>query len=497
MNEIQVRDLLFEMLPPEADSDWGDVLDRVGRRSSSFRRLTLLVAVALFAVLAVGSALALSGRLSGLLHGTPVKDLTPRERFLMSEFDMKGKAELIAERGSTAFYVIRRPGGRLCYSVGENRKNLTPAQREGRFRFGGADCIDSRIFPSRPMPVLSHPFFSYRSGDSEARMGGLNGFAADPVAGVGVIGPDNGIAFTIPVQENVFSAGKRTIAGGRGIIALGKGGDVLWVQCFAMARPSVGPQFPSGGCGKYKNSPSPNLPPAKPSPTATPTRPSGPLVVQRGSSDGVNVLIRGSKIEANFEHVSAQTRRLLVNKDGGVVLGCFGLVKVGGTLNSSGTYYTEPFATVIRIGGQVPLGSGAVAPTAPFDGCTTMGTYGHTWNDAHGTHDTIEIPLTPRARRFFADRATARDIAWLARARVFHNIRYARQPLTSDEVARRLGTHLVSLRSPKATPPIGKLGIWVGEPGHIVLVERATTGRRLYLELRRGVQYRTNLLGLA
>lgn len=125
-----------------------------------------------------------------------------------------------------------------------------------------------------------------------------------------------------------------------------------------------------------------------------------------------------------------------------------------------------------------------------------MGTYGHTWNDAHGTHDTIEIPLTARGRRFFSERATARDIAWLARARVFHDIRYARRPLSSDQVARRLGSHVVSLRSPGASPPIGKLGIWLGEPRHIVLVERATTGRRLYLELRHGVKYRTNLLGL-
>jgi hypothetical protein len=488
MNEIQLRDVLFEMFPPEPDSDWEDVLRRAGRRSSPFRRLTLLIAVALFAVLAVGSALALSGRLSGLFHGTPVNDLTPRENFLMSEFDMKGKAELIAQRGSTAFYVIRGPGGRLCYSVGENRRNLTPAQREGQFRFGGADCIDPRIFPSRAMPVLSHPSFSYRPGDSEGRLGGLQGFAADPVAKVGVIGRDNQIAFTIPVANNVFSAGKRTIAGGRGIVALAKGGNVLWVQCFAIAGP---PQFPSGGCGKYENSPPPNLPPVK----AAPKKPSGPVVVQRGSSDGLSVLIRGSQIEANFENVSAQTRRSLVFKDGRVVLGCFRLVKVGGTLNSSGTYYTKPFATVIRIGGQTPLGARA-APVAPFDGCTTMASYGHTWNDAHGTHDTIEIPLTARGRRFFSERATARDIAWLARARVFHDIRYARQPLSTNQVVRHLGSHVVPLSSPKATPPTGKLGIWVGEPRHIVLVERATTGRRLYLELRRGVQYRTNLLGL-
>src|SRR5256885_16018329 len=117
MNEIQVRDLLFEMFPPEADSDWDDVLRRAKRPSSSIRRLSLLVAVALLAVLGVGSALALTGRLGGLFQGTPVNDLTPRERFLLSEFDMTGKVELIAKRNGLAFYVIRAKNGRLCYSV--------------------------------------------------------------------------------------------------------------------------------------------------------------------------------------------------------------------------------------------------------------------------------------------------------------------------------------------------------------------------------------------
>jgi len=31
---------------------------------------------------------------------------------------------------------------------------------------------------------------------------------------------------------------------------------------------------------------------------------------------------------------------------------------------------------------------------------------------------------------------------------------------------------------------------------HIVLVERASTGRRLFLDIRRGIIFRTNFLGL-
>jgi hypothetical protein len=490
MNEIQLRDRLFKLFPPDADADWDDVLLRAKTSSWSVHRLAVLVAAALFAVLVAGSALALSGRLGGLFHGTPVNDLTPRERFLLSEFDMSGKVELVAKRNSKAFYVIRRSDGRLCYSISDIRENLTPAQVEGRMRFSPSGCIDPRIFPSRAMPVLNFSGYSYRPGDSESRLVGLQGFAADPVARIGVIGRDKRIVFSVPVKNNVYTAGKKAIAGARGIVALDGGGKVLWVQCTAIGRaPAL--QFPSGGCGKYKNAPPPNLSPvARP---AKPAKPTGPIVVQRGSGDGVSVVVRGAQVEAQFAGLSAEKKRLLVFKDGRVNLGCFKLVTVGGREYSSAVGVSTQFASTVRTGLSL-LGRSLAAP---FDGCTVAGTYGHTWNDAHGTHDTVEIPLTAKGRRFYAERAAARDISWLARARVFRGIRYSREPPAAGEVARRLGNHVVPLDSAEETPPIGKLGVWVGDPRRILLVERATTGRRLYLEIRRGVTYRTNLVGLA
>ena len=486
MNEIQLRDRLLKLFPPETDADWDDVLLRAKTSSWSVRRLTVLVAAAVFAVLAVGSALALSGRLGGLFHGTPVNDLTPRERFLLSEFDMSGKVELIAKRNSKAFYVIRRSDGRLCYSIGDIRKNLTPFQRETRTRFGGSSCIDARVFPSRAVPVLDFSYYSYRRGDPESRLAGLQGFAADPVDRIGVIGRDKRIVFSVPVEVNVYTAGRKGISGARGIVALDKDGKVLWVQCTAIGRSSAGP-FPSGGCGKYKNTLPPVLPQAA-GPTK-PTKPSGPVVVQRGSGDGVSVVVRGAQIEADFGGISRETRGLLQSKTGRINLGCFKLITVGNSRYGSGVNVTKPFTTILRVR---PYGGQA----APFDGCVATGMYGHTWNDAHGTHDAVEVPLTRRGRRYFAERAAARDIAWLARARIFRSIRYARGPLSATEVVRRLGSHTMALDTPAATPPLGKLGIWLGDQNRIVLVERATTGRRLYLEIRRGINYRTNLVGL-
>jgi hypothetical protein len=183
----------------------------------------------------------------------------------------------------------------------------------------------------------------------------------------------------------------------------------------------------------------------------------------------------------------------LVFKDGRINLGCFRLVRVGGREYSRAEGFTTPFAPIVHIRFSSLGGSFA----APFDGCTVGGTYGHTWNDAHGTHDTVEVALTLKGRRFFVERAVGRDISWLARGRVFRDIRYGRDRLSVEDAARRLGSHVVPLVNPEATPPVGKLGIWLGDARRIVLVERATTGRRLYLDIRRGIIYRTNFTGLA
>ena len=483
MNEIELRDGLFDLFPPEGDGDWGDVLRRAGRARRRLRRVLLPAVVLLVAALAVGSALALTGRLGGLLHGTPVKDLTPNERFILSEqLDANGKVELIATHGSRTFYVIRKAQGGICYAVGEKRANLTPAQAELRTRFGEMGCLAKGVFPSQALPVLDFSYYRLRRGERlPGTLVGLEGFAADPVRKIGVIGPDNQIAYTTDVDQNVYSARSANVAGGRGIVALDEDGKPLWVQCQAR-----------GGCGKYKSSPPPVLPPSS---RRVPRRPVVRTPVQSGSGDGVSIVVRGSLIEANLAGISPQLERLLTSRHRELGIGCFKFVRVAGKTFSKGVGVSAPFATVVR--GE--LGGSPWEPRfgAPFDGCTITGMYGHTWNDAHGTHDAVEIPLTPAGRRYFVERAVARDIAWLARARVFHAIRYAQQQLSAADVAPRLADRVVPLAAPSATPPVGRLGLWLGPDRRIVLAERAETGRRFFLELRHGVIYRTNLGELA
>jgi hypothetical protein len=306
---------------------------------------------------------------------------------------------------------------------------------------------------------------------------GLEGFAADPVRKIGVIGPRNTIAYTVEVEHNVYSARGANVAGARGIVALGDDGKTLWVQCIARR-----------GCGKYKSTPPPKLPPAA---TRIPRPPVIRTPVQRGSGGGVAVVIRGTLLRADLSRVSPAVRSLLTSRRNEIGVGCFKFVRVAGKRFSTGSGRSVPFTRAVEVElGSRPWGQQVVAP---YDGCTITGMYGHTWNDAHGFHDAVEIPLTPAGRRYFVERAVARDIEWLARSRVFHDIRYARERLSAAEVAPRLAPRVLAMSGPSDTPPVGRLGLWIGPNRRIVLAERAPTGKRLYLELRRGLNYRTNL----
>ena len=478
MNDVDMRRGLFRLVPPEHDGDWDDVLRRAGDRRR-LRRVLLPIVVIVVAALAVGSALALTGRFGGLLHGTPVKDLTPAERFILGErMGANGAVELIATRGSRSFYVIRKHGGGVCYAVGQRANRLTPAQVELRSRFGAMGCMPKGVFPSRSLPVLDFSYYRMRRGQRVPELVGLEGFAANPVAKIGVIGSNNRIVYTTDVRNNVYSVGATGVMGARGLVALDEDGNALWVQCQARH-----------GCGKYKSSLPPTLPPSA---RHVPRRRVVRTPVQRASDNGASIVVRGSVIEADLRGISADVKRLLLSgKRHELGLSCFKFVRVAGRRFTKAVGVSTPFATIVH--GEL-AGSPWERPfAAPFDGCTITGTYGHTWNDAHGFHDAVEIPLTRVGRRYFAERAVARDIAWLARARVFHDVRYARQQLSAAQVAPRLAQRVVPLARPSETPPPGLLGLWIGPNRRLVLAERAPTGRRLYLELRRGLIYRTNL----
>jgi hypothetical protein len=114
----------------------------------------------------------------------------------------------------------------------------------------------------------------------------------------------------------------------------------------------------------------------------------------------------------------------------------------------------------------------------------------------------VEVPLTERGRRFFTERAAARDLAYFVRSPRIKALRRALKrnagaalPL-SREVARRFPSRVVALPSATALPPGGRIGVWSDGKRRLVAT-RAVGGRRLFVELRSGRIGRHNLEQLA
>jgi hypothetical protein len=131
----------------------------------------------------------------------------------------------------------------------------------------------------------------------------------------------------------------------------------------------------------------------------------------------------------------------------------------------------------------------------PLDGCEIQGSYGHHWRDRHGTHAAAEVPFTATGRRFFAERATARDLANLVRSAAMHTLRRKGPAAPAARVVARFGSAVVALRSPGERPPPGRVGYW-SRGNRAVLSEIAPTGTRFFIVLIDGHVSQSNVQGL-
>lgn len=158
-------------------------------------------------------------------------------------------------------------------------------------------------------------------------------------------------------------------------------------------------------------------------PTAPPVPPAAPL--QRASADGFTV-VAGANGAVQFTQQSqtATTRAL----DGrGMGIGCFRLTREFGIFTVRELTYGE---RLFRSGR--PMGFRLHGVGTPFDGCEIEGGAGHLWPDANHSHSAVEVPFTAKGRRFFADRAAARDLALFV-----HTLRVQKIRRESPAQARR------------------------------------------------------------
>lgn len=149
-------------------------------------------------------------------------------------------------------------------------------------------------------------------------------------------------------------------------------------------------------------------------PSTPPVAPTAP--VQHASADGFTV-VAGANEAVQFTQtgVTTATRRL----DGhGMGIGCFRLAREFGIFTVRELSYGERLFRSSR-----PMGFQLHGVGTPFDGCEIQGSAGHLWPDVNGSHSAVEIPFTAAGRRFFADRAAARDLALFVRGRRVHAIR--------------------------------------------------------------------------
>ena len=272
-------------------------------------------------------------------------------------------------------------------------------------------------------------------------------------------------AFLVPRAHRV--PGK----GATAALLLDSKGRVLARQPFAFRRAPVPPMPPASTV----------IPPPRGLPPAVSVRMRQPL--QRGSANGVSV-VAGANGSARFTIGSfpPKVRRLVPGR--GVSYGCFRLTREFGIFTVRGFGF-----------------SGALAPNvglrfenvgAPFDGCELQGGYGHTWPDPLRSHSAAEIPFTPAGRRFFADRAAARDLALFVRSRRMHEIRKLTGRRLVAALTAAYGDHIVRLTGSGAGLEADRIG-YVPTSAGVTFVESSPTGRRFVVTIRKGRIVRQNL----
>ena len=270
-----------------------------------------------------------------------------------------------------------------------------------------------------------------------------------------------------PIDAGFFIAGVPSSHQRQGgwpteVVARNAGGKIVATQI--IHKPPVGPfqQPPRGG---FKPQPPQTLP------TAAAVTPTG--ATQRGTSDGVTVVAGANgAVQLTAHDVPRQIEKLL---GGRVSISCFRLTREFGLFTVLSDNVDGAFADSI--------GFSLRNVGRPLDGCEVDGGGGHRWPDALGSHSPVEIPLTARGRAYFADRATARDLALFVRSgRVQHlrkgPARKARQAIEAA-YARDLA---------RSTIRIAVIG-----PATLRFSESSPTGRRFQVVVRDGRIKKQNL----
>ncbi len=482
----EALDRLVPPFPPEG-GDWDDVVARGGRRRRTQRLVLAAVVVGAAALLAT-PALGLRGFVANLLGriDVPFTGGEPAPTSVKAQFydwGLIGPASSGVVASQTRRVTTYREDGKT------HALYVAPARRGGfcwiltESGFGGCQ-------PSR-----STQRFALRPINASWQMGAASGLqwvqkvggtvrvpSTQRLAARYADGSSSDIRFyyvSKPIDAGIFvfrvPDGHDTVATRlRAIEAIDVHGKVVARQPFPYLTPRrhVPPQAP----------PRPAPRRFLPKPIGNPT---GPL--QQARADGVSVVAgRNGVVVFDLSHLRPVMQALLA--PGRAYYACVRRLPYHSQLVDSG-------------GGAKPRGNRVVMSMnrfpAPYDGCEIGGSYGHIWPDRFGSHNAVEIPFTERGRRYFDDRATARDLAAFIRSRPYRTFR----ELGGTDLERALQTSrysgmLTALASADAPLAAHRIG-YVLRPDGAIFVEVSGTGRRFEVTVAHGHVRAPNMKGFA
>jgi hypothetical protein len=488
--DLQVRQSLERLTrrAEDVERDWGDVLRRVEHR----RRRSFVVALVVAAGLAtgVGTAFGFGPELWRIVTGTPVnvKQLSAEEKQLLASMS-SGRAiprtepdakairnlgqsvsiRLLDRRGRYTFYVVDVHGRRKfrCFATGKANEPVL---------LGGLMCPYDNRFPSRQQPILdASAFWASQTGSGVSR---LAGFAADAVTEVGFLDLHRKVVASVPVIKNTYLRATGLPINPQAIVAFTRSGVRVYCQNI------VGDPCHNGQ--PIARAPLHVAQPYRPPPARTVRRPAGKLT-QRGSAEGVTVAVYAPGI-AIFD-LRKLTSRVHALLGAGFGYGCLRVRFFKGRWLSDGSGFSSAFAPLVSASvynsGVQSFGTTPTGVPPPYDGCALANYFGHFWNDTQGTHDAVEIPLTPKGRLFFQERGVARDLAYFVRSVRVQKIRLSASPAAAlRTLAQRHPGRVVELQGQDQLPPPGAVGFWIGSD-QLVFAEATPRRHRLFVVAKR------------
>ncbi|MDX6452084.1 MAG: hypothetical protein QOH16_2133 [Gaiellaceae bacterium] len=438
--------------------DWADVLQRYGPTRAR-RRRTLLIAIALIAVLAP-TALAI------------------RNLFSTGHYSLSNRGQLLTKRAHTNWfnghgyklYLLGTAGGSAFY-----RAEVAPHYNcWGR---GDADKIGVATTLGCPTVVGAYPL---QLDDQNIRMPRgarvptyvrIDGIVVDQARSVALEDDRGHRLATTTVKNNLFSFAPPLPKGFLRVVVLDAQGK---------------PLAPHPKWGEHQS-----MPVGLYGPRATEARPARlKKVAQRASAQGVTVSVEAADkqpvVDFDSSAIAPAAKARLTGRH--AYFSCFAItgdnVRRARVAGDSGLWKPR-FALKM---------TGYVKP--PFDGCSVGGTGGHSWHDRYGAHSEVEVAFNERGKRYFEDRAAARDLAEFVRSKQTRSIRVKTGAPLVSALKRAYGSQVDVLGSRGAVAPAGRVGVFVSGPT-TVFSEQSTVGVRFFVEFRNGKRVRDDLRGIA